>query len=348
MGVKIGILGFAHGHVGMYCAQWKQRPAEEVELVAGWDHDGERAAKSCGTWGMTVEESAQKLLGRRDIDAVVIGAETAYHAELVEWAAAAGKAIVLQKPLALTLGEADRIVKAVERSGVKFTVAWQMRVDPQNVQMRELVRGQTLGRIYMLRRRHGLSTQLWLDFEKSWHVKPELNRGMWADDASHAIDFIYWMLGEPVSVTAEIATLRNPKVPDDNGMAIFRYADGTFAEVASSFVCLAGENTTEIVGEKGVVIQNYGDAVSCNAPRLAGAVGLKWMVQGQEGWINSEVASPAGHGERISSLAGPILEFLQGRREAIATAAEGRAVLRMTLACYQSAEAGRRILLSDI
>src|SRR5690606_35068570 len=159
-------------------------------------------------------------------DALVIGAETSLHAALVEQATAAGKAIVLQKPLALTMAEADRIVDAVEKSGVRFTLAWQMRVDPQNRRMRELVQRDELGQVYMVRRRHGLPTQTWPDFAQSWHVKPELNRGMWADDAAHAIDFVYWLFGMPETVSAEIATLRNPQIPDDHGVAVFRYADG--------------------------------------------------------------------------------------------------------------------------
>ena len=75
-----------------------------------------------------------QLLADPGIEAVVVAAETSLHASLVV-AAAAGKKIVLQKPMALTLAEGERIVSAVERAGVPFTLAWQMRVDPQNVQM---------------------------------------------------------------------------------------------------------------------------------------------------------------------------------------------------------------------
>ena len=345
MGIGIGILGLAHGHVGTYCAQWKQMPPDEVRVVAAWDHDAQRAAAGAQKHGFEVADSPREVLSRRDVGAVVIGAETSMHADLVEQAAAAGKQVVLQKPIALTLSQADRIVAAVERAKVPFTLAWQMRVDPQNLRMRQLVREGTLGRIYMLRRRHGLATHTWANFENTWHVKPELNRGMWADDAAHAIDFVYWMLGKPASVMAEVDTLRTPKVPDDNGIAVFRYADGTMAEVVSSFVCVAGENTTEIVGEDGVAIQNYGDAVSCGLPQPAGAPGLKWMLRGQKQWTDSGIPSPSQHGHRIAGLASPILEFLRGKRPAIATAAEGRDVLHMTLACYDSAKEGRRILL---
>jgi predicted dehydrogenase len=348
MSIGIGILGFAHGHVGMYCAQWKQMPQERVRLVAGWDHDAQRAESAAKSFGVTIAPTVEALLANGAIDAVVIGAETSHHADLVEQSAAAGKAIILQKPLALTMEQGWRIVAAVERHAVRFSLAWQMRVDPQNLKMRDLLREKTLGRIFMLRRRHGLATHTWPGFENSWHVKPELNRGMWADDASHAIDFLYWMLGMPQSVTAEIATLHSPNIPDDNGIAIFRHSDGAFAEVAGSFVCVAGENTTEIVGEKGVVIQNYGDAVSCNVARPADAVGLKWYLQQQGAWIKSDIPSPASHGARIAGLAEPLLQFLENRREAIGTAQEGLDVLRMTLASYRAAELGRRVQLDEL
>ncbi len=345
MATRIGILGFAHGHVSTYCQEWRQMPADRVQVVAGWDHDSTRAQQAREKFDIAVEPSAEALAKRGDVDAVVIGAETLFHADLVEVAAAAGKAIVLQKPAALTLDQADRIVAAVERSGVPFTMAWQMRVNPQNLRMKELLATGELGRVLMVRRRHGLSTHRWPGFENSWHVKPELNRGMWADDAAHAIDFIYWLLGMPRSVTAEIGTLLSPRIPDDHGVAVFRYADGTIAEVCSSFTCVAGENTTEITCERGVIIQNYGDAVSCNVPRPAGAVGLKWYTPDAGQWIDSGIPSPPNHSHRIAALAPELLKFLRGERPPIATAREGRDVLAMTLACYQSSEEGKRVQL---
>lgn len=346
MPIRLGILGFAHGHVGSYCGVWKTLP-DRVRLVAGWDHDPARAKSNVEPLGMALCNSADDLVKRADVDAVVIASETSMHADLCEKAAAAGKAIVLQKPLSLTLTEADRIVSAVERAKVPFTLAWQMRVDPQNIRMRELVEQGEIGRVYQVRRRHCLSTHMWAGFENTWHVKPELNRGMWADDAAHPIDWTLWMFGEPRTVTAEIATLHNPRVPDDNGVAIYRYDNGLMAEVSCSFTATAGENTTEIVGEKGVIIQNFGDAVSGNGPRthLTGnaAAGLKMLRVGDKDWTFLDPPSPSGHGARIQGLALPLLDFLEGKRPAIATAREGRTVLCMTLASYESANTGQRV-----
>jgi len=349
MTTSIGILGFAHGHVNSYIGAWSKMGPGRVRVVAGWDHDDARLAKAAEQHGVATETSAKAAAERDDLDAVVIAAETSMHAELVEIAAAAGKKIILQKPMALILAEADRIVDAVKKGGVDMTLAWQMRVDPQNLQIKRLIDEGAIGRVFMMRRRHGLSTHVWGDwFTQSWHVKPELNRGMWADDAAHPIDLALWLFGRPRTTMAEIDTLHDPRVPDDHGIAIFRYDDGKFVEISSSFCCVAGENTTEVVGEKGVIIQNHGDAPSCNVPRPEGAPGLKWYLHDTGEWTCSDLPTPDQHGERIAMLAEPLVAFLEGRRDPIATADEGRESLRMMLSTYESARQGRRIALSEM
>lgn len=345
MAVNVGILGFAHGHVHSYCARWREQPELGVRVTAGWDHDATRAAEAGTNNGLEIAPSAAALLARPDVDAVVVASETSFHCELVEQAAAAGKAIVLQKPLALTLEQADRIVTAVQRAGVPFTLAWQMRVDPHNLQIKALLEEGTFGRLYLLRRRHCLNAHLWEGFEKSWHVQAAYNRDLFADDAAHPIDFIYWLRGMPVSVTAELGTLRNPAVINDNGIVLFRFADGSFAEVSCTFVAVAGENITEAVCEKGTIVHNFGDIVSTNIPWPTGGIQLKWFRQETGNWSVSELPDITNHGTRITGLAEPLAQFLHGRRPPIATAEEGRDVLRLVLACYDSAEQGKRINL---
>jgi predicted dehydrogenase len=343
--VGVGILGFAHGHANAYCARWRAAPSLGVRVLTGWDHDAARAQQACANHGIEPATSAQDLLARTDVGAVVIAAETSAHAELVEQAAAAGKAIILQKPIAVTMEQADRVVAAVRCAGVPFTMAWQMRVDPHNLQVKSLLQSGQLGRVFMLRRRHCLPTQLWKDFDKSWHVQPSLNRDIFADDACHAIDFIYWLLGMPTSVVAEMGTLLNPAVPNDTAIAVFRYKDAAFAEVSCSFVALAGENTLEVVCERGVIVGNYGDVPSTSVARLPGSVQLKWYVEGTGAWAVSNIPDVMQQSERIAGLAAPLADFLHGKRPAIATAEEGRTVLQLVLACYESATKGRRIVL---
>lgn len=345
--MKVGILGFAHGHVNGYCEEWARHPEYGVSVAAGWDHDPKRLQEACARFDLDAHEGVGSLLDRTDIQAVVIASETSLHAELVELAASKGKAIVLQKPIALTDAEAERIVEAVKRFEVPFTMAWQMRVDPQNMQMKELLESGELGKVFSVRRRHGLGVGLHADFANSWHVDPKYNRDIWADDSSHPIDFLHWLLGEPESVTAEVESLYNPSIPMDNGVAIFRYPGGPLAEVNCSFTCTAAENSTEIVCERGTIVQNFGDAVSCNAPRPEGAPGLKWLLSGAGEWTVSPIATPDNHFIRIKGLAEPLADFLHGARGPIATAEEGRISLRMVLSTYVSSREGRRVSLND-
>ena len=347
MTIGVGILGFAHGHVNSYCQKWRERPELGVHVVAGWDHDPARIKTAADTHGLIPYADVSELIANKDVQAVVISSETSLHAELVEQAAEAGKTIILQKPMSLTLPEADRIVAAVHRYGVPFTLAWQMRVDPQNVKIKELLEEGSLGKVFMVRRRHTLNTHMWPNFAGLWHAKPELNRDIFADDAAHAIDFLHWLLGKPETVTAELATMHDSRVPNDNGIAIYRYANGLIAEVVGSFVSPAGENTVEVTAEKGNIVQNYGDATTCSVPRPADAPGLKWYSAETKAWTSSDIPSPNSQGVRIAGLAEPLADFLNGRRPPIATAEDGRTTLRMTLACYVSSREGRRVRIDD-
>ena len=202
--IQVGILGFAHGHVSAYCNEWAKVPELKISVVAGWDHDMNRLATATHSYGFEPYSDVSELLSRSDIQAVVVSSETSMHADLVELAAKSGKAVILQKPIALTLGEADRIVAAVNKYQIPFTMAWQMRVDPQNNQMKELLQSGSLGKVFMVRRRHGLPMGLEESFAGSWHVHPDYNRDIWADDSSHPIDMIHWLLGEPETITGRI------------------------------------------------------------------------------------------------------------------------------------------------
>ncbi len=157
MPLKIAVLGTAHGHINVYLAQWKQHPEWDVQATKVWDHDEARLQEFSKNQQLEAVSDVDALLADPAIQAVVICAETSLHAELVEKAAAAGKAIAVQKPMATTLKDADRIVAAVNAHKVPFTMLWQMRVDPQNLQMRDWMRSGKLGQLFQFRRRHALN-----------------------------------------------------------------------------------------------------------------------------------------------------------------------------------------------
>ena len=344
--IRVGIIGFAHGHVFAFGNEWIAHPEYGVEITAGWDRDEARKLDGCTKLKAKPCGTLEELLAS-GVDAVVITCETSFHAECVEKAAAAGKNIILYKPMALHLSEADRIVEAVKKNGVKFTMGWQSRTDPQNMKMREIVQEGTLGKVCLYRRRHGLATHLWNNFENTWHATAEYNRDIFADDSSHPIDMMQWMFGMPETVSCEMATMANPKVVNDNGVALFKYADGMIAEISCSFTTSASEITTEIYCTGGSVQQYYGDATSTGLPRPAGQPGLKWFVNGSKDWTDSGIPSPAAHRERLAAQGLQFARYLRGERESICTAEEGRNSLRLVLACYLSAREGKRVSVWD-
>ena len=168
---------------------------------------------------------------------------------------------------------------------------------------------------------------------------------MWADDAAHPIDLMQWFFGSPKTVYADIDTLVNPEVPDDNGIAIFRYDSGLFVEIQCSFTSDFGETSTELVGTDGMLIQYYGDAPSCNQAEKSN-YGLKWKIFGDGQWRKAEVDSPENHSFRIKALAPKILEFAQGAYDP-PSSDEYLYSLILTLLCYESSSQKKQIVLRD-
>ncbi len=346
--VGIGVISFAHGHVSSYCSEWVKR--DDVKLVAAWDDNAERGQAAAAQFGTDFEADLDALLSNPAIDLIAVASETAKHADHVVAAVGAGKDVLLQKPMALALADCDRIIEAVDKAGVWFAMAYQMRYDPSNQKIRELVQDGTLGQISLLRRRHCipvLFSEAFITGGSNWHIRPEMNMGMFMDDASHAADFIYWVLGRPTSCMAEIvAAYINPVVtPDDQGVAIYRYEDNKLAVLTNSSITRAGENTTEVYGDQGVLIQNHDDGPS-TALKPPGAIALKLFLQEQadKGWQDLGIPIPEGHGARIAAVAGGALaEYRAG--DIRCTAREGRVSIEMVLAAYRSAAEGRRAML---
>ena len=232
--VNIGILGFAHGHIAAIAGEWLKHPEYGVQLVCGWDHDETRRKKSCADFALEEAASAEELVTRADIDAVIITAETAYHASLAAMAANAKKQVILYKPMALTLAQADSIVDAVKQNKVPFTLAWQMRVDPVNLEIKELIDSGTMGKPYFFRRRHCLGMHNNPDFKNMWHTDEKLNRDIFADDSAHAVDWLCSLFGVPATVSCELSTMHQPEVKNDTGVALFKYQSGLIVEMMFS------------------------------------------------------------------------------------------------------------------
>jgi predicted dehydrogenase len=152
--LRLGVIGlgyFGERHARIY------RDLPQAELVAVCDKDGKRATGIGKHLGALPLTDAAELLARADIDAVSICLPDRLHTDVAIMAAEAGKAILLEKPLAHDYAHAKRIVAAVEGAGVRFMVAHILRFDPRYVQVHEAAAPERLGRPLHLRaKRNGV------------------------------------------------------------------------------------------------------------------------------------------------------------------------------------------------
>ena len=344
--VGSGVLSHAHGHSNNYCRV--MLGFDDVELVATWDDNHERGVRAAEAFGMEYREDPDAVINDPRVDAVVVTMETNRHADFVERAAAAGKHILCQKPLATTLADCDRIIAAVHNHGVKFSMAFQMRHDPVNQKIKELLGAGAVGRVGVVRRRHAIGVLLnpgWVSGPTRWHLDPVANVGMFFDDAMHAADWFYWILGDARSVTAEIDNLVTDVAPDDNGVAIFRFQKGEMGILLNSSTTVAAVSTTEIYGDEGTIIQDYGDGPATAAPRPADAAPLRLIRKGEDRWTEFKLPIPKSQGERLAAIPRPFIDYVRGLTDRTISAEEGRKSVEMILGAYRSAAEGRRIAL---
>ncbi|MBT4137767.1 MAG: Gfo/Idh/MocA family oxidoreductase [Candidatus Latescibacteria bacterium] len=342
--VNIGVLSHAHGHINTYCQEMMH--FEDVDLIATWDDNEERGRTNAQKFGLDFCTTPEEVVNNDHIDTVLIGVETNRHADFVELAAEAGKNILLQKPMATTLADCDRITKIINETGVKFSLAFQMRQDPVNRKIKELVEQNVLGKIAVVRRRHCIPVLLnptFVNGPSKWHIDPVANIGMFFDDATHAADWFYWIFGKPVSVMAEIDNIVTDIAPDDNGVALYRFENGLIGTLFNGSTTLFGVNTTEIYGDNGTLIQDFGDSPSTSAPRQEGAIPLKYIQKGDESWTDFAMDIPNAQGERIAAIPRPFVNYIRSLTEERVSPEEGRVSVEMVLAAYESAKTGKRV-----
>jgi predicted dehydrogenase len=193
--VRVGLVGSAF--ISTIHAESLKRVAG-AEMAAVVSPSGDHAEKFARKHGI---KSSFKDFGkflRADIDVVVIGAPNHLHCEFTEMAAKAGKHVICEKPLARNLQEADRMIAACKKAGVKLMYAEELCFTPKYVRLKRLVDEGALGRPYLIKQaeKHDGPHSAWFwDVEKS-------GGGVTLDMGCHAFEYFRWMLGKPEGTKA--------------------------------------------------------------------------------------------------------------------------------------------------
>lgn len=193
--LNIGIMGFAHVHTPGLVALSKELGAGDV---IGADPDPEQARHGGERFGIEVVADYDALLDR-DLDAVVITAENVHHRALAEKAAAAGKHVLSEKPLATTVEDARAMIEACESAGVLLSVAFPMRYSPEIAQVAAAAQAGRLGTIAAIAGTNPGSCP------GGWFADKDLaGGGCMMDHTVHVADLMCWITGSvPKTVYAQ-------------------------------------------------------------------------------------------------------------------------------------------------
>tara|TARA_Y100001960_G_scaffold241271_1_gene254969 strand:- start:667 stop:1752 length:1086 start_codon:yes stop_codon:yes gene_type:complete len=348
--VRFGVLSFAMYHANFWSLAISD--SDLTEFMGIWDDNPERGQCAAKEYGTEYWSNLDSLL---DVcDAVAITSETLNHVELAERAAAKGCHMLLEKPLATTMEGCDRIEAAVRQAGVLFMQSFPKRFDPVNQELKNLVDNGELGRITLMRVRHGHLYGLVGDTaHSSWMGDPLLaGGGSLLDEGIHGADLIRWMFGEPEAVMATISYPTGREV-EDLGVAIFTFEGGLICELAASSTFAAADNSVEIYGTKGTAVLSGVDLASRD---LTGHSYLKVCRLSEDNrqdittrkWMISDLV-PRFKKTPIFHQQNPIqfIEALVQGHQPPTTIEDGRLSLQMILLAYESARHGRMVKIPN-
>ncbi len=341
--VGFGIVGA--GMVAQYHAEAiAQTPG--ARLVAVCRQDAARAAETEARFCVPCETSYAALLERSDVEVMCICTPSGLHAEQTLAAAQAGKHVLVEKPMALTLADADAMIRACRQAGVLLGVALQRRTDPAFAAAQAAIAGGALGRLVM-----GCVTVPYLRTQD--YYESAAWRGTWTLDGGgalmnqgiHLLDLLLWYLGDAAEVQAQMATLAHTIEVEDSITATVRFTNGALGSVSATTAAAPGyPHRVEVYGDRGGMHIEGEQIVRWESevmPHLPGvALGSPGMAAAGAGGSPRGI-SQQGHQRLIADFVAAI----QGERPTIVPGEQGRRSLALALAIYQAARSGSRVLL---
>ena len=206
-----------------------------AELVAVCDIREDRAKAFSEKYGCRYYLDHKDLLkNEKDVDCINICTPHGYHADIAINSAKAGKHVVVEKPMAMSLKEADKMVEECKKNNVKLFVVKQNRYNEPIVKLKEAVDKGRFGKIFF-----GNTSVYWsrpqeyYDHEP-WRGTKAIDGGVLMNQASHHIDMIRWMMGEVKSIKATTATLTHKMEAEDIGIALLNFKNGALGTIIAT------------------------------------------------------------------------------------------------------------------
>lgn len=284
------------------------------------------------------------LLDLGEVDVVSLCLPNDLHCEAAVAAAQAGKHVICEKPLCLSLAEADRMIEACRAAGAKLMYAEELCFTPKYVRAKSLVDEGALGQIYLVKQseKHSGPHADWF-----WDVNRS-GGGVAMDMGCHAVEFFRWMLGKPrvLSVYAQMNTAAHEARTqgEDHAILIVEFEGGAVGLAEESWAKPGGmDDRAEIYGTKGVT---YADLLHGCSLETFSEVGYGYAVEKApetRGWSFTMFEELWNYG--FPQEMAHFVECIQHDRQPLETGEDGKAVLEILYAAYESARLGQKVSL---
>jgi myo-inositol 2-dehydrogenase/D-chiro-inositol 1-dehydrogenase len=341
--VKVGIIG-SQFEADIHAASFKLMPgeAEVVAVASPTPGHAEKFAKERGIPRFFTDY--REMLKEDDIEMVTIAAPNYLHAQMTIDIANAGKHVVCEKPLCMTLEEADEMIETCKKQGVLLMYAEELCFTPKYVRAKQLADEGALGKVYLVKqseKHFGPHSPWFWDVERS-------GGGVFMDMGCHGICFCYWFLDRPAikSVYCQMNThVHGDKTKgEDNSLCIIEFENDAVGLVEDSWARRGGmDDRVEVYGEGGAT---YANLHMGNALYTFSEYGYGYVVEKaptSTGWTFTTYEELWNYG--LPQEMYHFARCVRGKETPIVTGEDGRVVQEVLYAGYESARTGKKVEL---
>jgi UDP-N-acetylglucosamine 3-dehydrogenase len=338
--IKVGVVGCGsiakHRHLPEYHLN------RQAEIMAVCDIVEERAMDMAALYHAEAYTSYEDLLEHPEIEAVSVCTPNYLHAPISIAALKAGKHVLCEKPMAVSVEEAESMIEAAKKYGKKLMIGHNQRFVPSHQKARAFIAGGKAGKIYSFRTAfgHGGPEGWSADGKDSWFFrKSEDFIGAMGDLGVHKTDLIRYLLGEEITEVGafvEASSKENSDV-DDTAVCILKTESGVIGTLAASWSYVSKEDNSTIIYAENAILRLEDDPVNSLIIQYKNGETLKYELGGIQ--TNEEGRQTQSH--VISAFIDSIAED----REPPVSGEEGLKSLRVVLSALESGESGKIVKL---
>jgi predicted dehydrogenase len=345
-------MAFGFGIVG--CGMISQFHAKAIgdlrgaKLIACCDTRAESADRFAAANGCKSYHTLDEMLADKQVDIITIATPSGLHMAPAVAAAKAGKHVIVEKPLEVTLKKCDKIIRECEKNGVQLATVFPSRFHDSSVKLKRAVDGGRFGRLTI-----GDAYVKW--FRTQEYYDSGAWRGTWALDgggalmnqAIHSVDLLTWLMGPVKEVCAQTALLAHERIEvEDTAVATLRFANGALGVIEATTAAYPGYlKRIEIHGSEGTAVLEEEDLKSWDFAKPAKEdkailAAMKKSKSSGGGAADPTAIGHHGHTKQFTD----VLDAIRKKRAPAIDGHEGRRSVEIIQAIYKSAESGGKVV----